>query len=140
MFGTKIISLLVIILLLSIGCKDVPTTVEDAYSAANKNTLNESYLGYEESLLSNYRYDLDDRIEAKFLFYNDKITWGLNSVSPDNKHYLNPFRDTLYFGLEFVGFPLYSTAYRIKSNYVRSQINSIRCVVKANAEINSLAF
>ena len=45
MFDTKLVSILTIILFLSLGCKDSPTTVEDTESTVNKNTLNISDIG-----------------------------------------------------------------------------------------------
>ena len=93
MFDNKIISILSIILLFAIGCKDAPTRV--SVSTPNKNTLNNPDLGLGHSI-DDYWYHLNDEgIEVQFLYYNSFITRGINTILfPDR---LNLYLDTLNF-------------------------------------------
>ena len=102
MFDNKVISLLSIILLFLIGCKDSPTKVEVA--TPDKNTLNNPDLG-EGRPINDYWYHFNDEaIEAQFLYYNYYITRGSNTFGN-----LNPYLDTFnfrtfpYYTVEIVG-------------------------------------
>ena len=100
MFDNKVISILSIILLLAIGCKDSPIQVEA--TTPNLNTLNNPDLGVGKPL-NNYWYHLnDEEIEAHFIYYNVRITRGANTInSPD---LINLYLDTL----NFRTFPYYT--------------------------------
>ena len=94
MFNIKIISILIIIVFLFVGCEEA-TKVEDSNSATKKNTLNDSSLGNEERLIENYFYDFDEEIDANYLYYNAYITSGANTINSPSG--LNPYLDTLNF-------------------------------------------
>ena len=53
MFNIKIISILIIIVFLFVGCEEA-TKVEDSNSATKKNTLNDSSLGNETGFIQDY--------------------------------------------------------------------------------------
>ena len=103
MFDTKLVSIFTIILFLSLGCKDSPTTVEDTESTVKKNTLNISDIGNGDTGdINDYFYHEYEGIEAQFLYHNAYITRGLNSIT--NPTALNPYLDTL----NFRTFPYYT--------------------------------
>jgi len=61
MFNIKIISILIIIVFLFVGCEEA-TKVEDSNSATKKNTLNDSSLGNETGFIQDYFYDFDENL------------------------------------------------------------------------------
>ena len=101
MFNIKIISILIIIVFLFVGCEEA-TKVEDSNSATKKNTLNDSSLGNETGFIQDYFYDFDEEIDANYLYYNYYITSGANTINSPSG--LNPYLDTL----NFHTFPFYT--------------------------------
>ena len=94
----RVISAIIIVVLFCLGCKE-STNVEDATSITKKNTNNDADLGYEMGSIHDYFYDFEERIDAKYLYYNKYITRGANTLNS-----INPYLDTLNFST----FPSYT--------------------------------
>ncbi len=97
MFNIKIISILTIFVFLFVGCED-PTKPKESNSATKKNTLNNPNLGNETGYVHDYFFDFDEKIEARYLYYNSYLTRGANLIDQ-----LDPYQDTL----NFQTFPYY---------------------------------
>ncbi|MBC8311142.1 MAG: hypothetical protein H8E72_02465, partial [Candidatus Marinimicrobia bacterium] len=87
----KFISKLTILVLLFVSCEEKSTSATNN-STEDVNTLNDSDLGLDEGLFSDYFYDLNTDFNAKFFFYQ-KDSPVANTVL--NPGLLNPDRDTL---------------------------------------------
>ena len=61
----------------------------------SRNTLGNNDLGGVSHHIDNYFYDLDESMEAQFLYYNIYMTRGANTIA--NESGLNPYTDTLNF-------------------------------------------
>ena len=70
--------------------------VVDAPETVSRNTtLNDSSLGGGVGNIDDYFYDLDEDVQAHFLYYNSYMTRGANTIN--NPSGLNPYLDTLNF-------------------------------------------
>ena len=69
--------------------------MEDSASESNRNTLNDSDLGHETGRIEDYFFNFDEKIEARYLYYNAFITKGASTI--DQPTLLDPYRDTLNF-------------------------------------------
>ena len=70
--------------------------VVDAPETVSRNTtLNDSSLGGGIGNIDDYFYDLDEDVQAHFLYYNSYMTRGANTIN--NPSGLNPYLDTLNF-------------------------------------------
>ena len=93
-FNKRAILVFVAFLFFLVSCKK-PTPVEQTEDVANQSTLNDASLGNETGNIDDYFYDLEEGIEAQFLYYNSYITRGANTIT--NESGLNPYLDTLNF-------------------------------------------
>ena len=69
--------------------------MEDSASESNRNTLNDSDLGHETGRIEDYFFNFDEKIEARYLYYNSYITRGASTI--DQPKLLDPYQDTLNF-------------------------------------------
>ncbi|MBT5077822.1 MAG: hypothetical protein HOM61_02805, partial [Candidatus Marinimicrobia bacterium] len=88
---TKFISKLFILALFVVSCEeDLTSSTNDR--TINVNTLEDSDLGFEEGIFSEYFYDLSSDFNAKFFYYQKEGPVANTVLNPG---LLNPNRDTL---------------------------------------------
>jgi len=92
MFNIRTIIIQTVFVLLFFGCED-PTKPKETNSTITESTLNDSDLGHEVGYVHDYFLDLDEEIEARYLYYNSYLTRGANTISSPAQ--LDPYQDTL---------------------------------------------
>ena len=112
MFSNKIISILVIIVFLLIGCEE-STKVEGPSASTNPNTTSIPDLGYETANIQDYFYDFDEKINARYSYKNLYFTGTSNTFTS-----FNPYEDTLNFST----FPSYSVEIEDQLDTIGSQL------------------